>query len=42
MQDQYEFKPTGSTAAAVIDMTNSVYSMLEENKYVQCLLIDFA
>ena len=41
IQNQNEFKPTGSTTTALTDITHSVSMMLEENKYVQCLLIDF-
>ena len=32
----------GSTTAALIDLTNAVSIMLEDNKYVRCLLIDFS
>ena len=39
--DQYDFKPMGSTTAALVDLTNRISVMLEENKYVRCLLIDF-
>ena len=34
-------KPTSSTTAALIDLTNRISVMLEENKCVRCLLIDF-
>ena len=42
--DQYGFKPTGSTTAAIVDLTHThtVTVMLETNKYVRCLLIDFS
>ena len=40
--DQYGFKPTGSTTAALVDITSTVSIMLEDNKYVRCLLIDFS
>ena len=38
---QYSFKLTGSTTAALVDLTNRISVMLEENKYRYCLLIDF-
>ena len=40
--DQYGLKPTGSTVAAVVDLTNRISVMLEVNKNVRCLLIDFS
>ena len=40
--DQYGFKRTGSTTAALIDVTHTVMTMLETGSYVQCLLIDFS
>ena len=39
--DQYGFKPSGSTTAAFLDLTYKISNMLEDNKYVRCLLIDF-
>ena len=39
---QYGFKPTGSITAALVDITSTVSIMLEDNKYVRCLLIDFS
>ena len=42
LQDQYVFKPTGSTTAAIINITHAVTVMLECNKYVRCLLVDFS
>ena len=41
LNDQFGFKPTGSTTAAFVDITNTISIMLETNKYVRCLLIDF-
>ena len=35
------FKPTGSTTAALVDLTNKMSVMLKENKYMHGLLIDF-
>ena len=40
--DQYGFKSTGSTTAALVDITSTISIMLEENNYVRCLLIDFS
>ena len=40
--NQYGFKPSGSTVAALIDITETVLILLETNKYVRCLLIDFS
>ena len=42
LNDQFGFKPTGSTTAALVDITNTISIMLETNKYVRCLLIDFS
>ena len=40
--DQYAFKPTGSTDAALISMVHSVTYLLETNNYVRCLMVDFS
>ena len=40
--DQYGFKKTGSTAAAIIVIMHKIYMLLETNKFVRCLLIDFS
>ena len=40
--DQYGFKPSGSTTAALVDLTHKISGMLEDNKYVRCLLIHFS
>ena len=42
LRDQYAFKPTGSTIAALIYFMHQVTRLLEENNYVGCLLIDFS
>ena len=42
LNDQFGFKPTGSTTAALVDITNTISIKLETNKYVRCLLIDFS
>ena len=39
---QTGFKPSGSSEAALIDLTHAISVMLEDNKYVRCLLIDFS
>ena len=39
--NQYGFKRTGSTTAALIDVTHTVVTMLETSSYVRYLLIDF-
>ena len=40
--DQYGFKPNISTTVAIIDITNYVCVLLETNKYVRCLMVDFS
>ena len=40
--DHYGFKPSGSTTAALVDLTHKISDMLEDNKYVRCLLIDIS
>ena len=40
--DQYAFKPTGSTTAALVYFSHQVTKMLEHNNYVRCLMIDFS
>jgi len=42
LRDQYVFKPTGSTTAALTYCMHQVTSLLEENNYVRCLLINFS
>ena len=42
LYDKYGFKPTGSTTATLVDLTHTVTVILETNKYVRCLLIDFS
>ena len=34
--DQYGIKPSGSTTAALVDLTHNISIMLEDNKYVRC------
>jgi len=40
--DQYAFKSTRSTTAALVYFTHQVTKMLEHNDYVRCLMIDFS
>ena len=40
--DQFAFRPTGSTTAALIYILHHVTLLLETNEYVRCLLIDFS
>ena len=42
LTNQYGFKPTGSTTAALIHLFHSITRMLESCSYVRALLIDFA
>ena len=43
MNDQFGFRPTGSTACALIYMLHTIYSMFENgNEYVRCILIDYS
>jgi hypothetical protein len=40
--DQYAFKPTGSTTCALIDITYRIQMMLEKSNYVRCVFVDFS
>jgi hypothetical protein len=42
MDDQFGFRPTGSTTCALTNLIHHVTTMLEECKYVRCLMIDFS
>ena len=42
LRDQFAFKPTGSTTAALSYFMHKVTNMLENNYYVRCLMIDFS
>jgi Reverse transcriptase (RNA-dependent DNA polymerase) len=42
IKDQFAFRPTGSTTAALVYFMHRVTSMLESNCYVRCLCIDFS
>ena len=40
--DQFGFQRTDSITAALIYLTHIVATMLEDNRYVRCLLVDFS
>lgn len=40
--DQFAFRPTGSTTAALVFFMHHVTRLLETNSYVRCLMIDFS
>ena len=40
--DQFAYKPTGSTTAALIAITHHVTRLLESSSYVRCILIDYS
>ena len=42
LQDQYAFKPSGSTTAALVHFTHRASEMLNDNHYVRCLMVDFS
>ena len=42
LKDQFAFRPTGSTTAALVALMHHVTRLLENNSYVRCLLIDFS
>jgi len=42
LEDQYAYRPTGSTTAAVVDITHHINLVLETNTYVRCILIDYS
>ena len=42
IDDQFGFRPTGSTECALINFMHHATHMLETNAYVRCLLIDFS
>ena len=43
MNDQFAFRPTGSTTAALITLMHTIYSMFDlGNDYVRCVLIDYS
>ena len=40
--DQFAFRPTGSTNAALVQLFHNVSGILETNDFVRCFLIDFS
>jgi len=40
--DQYAFRPTGSTDAAIITLLHTVLTMLSSNEYVRVIALDFS
>jgi hypothetical protein len=42
IQDQYAFKPSGSTTCALVHFVHHITHMLENNSYVRCLMIDLS
>ena len=41
MKDQYAYKATGNITCAVTDITHNVGQLLESNKYLRCIMLDF-
>jgi len=42
LEDQYAYRPSGSTTAALVDLTHHVTLLLETNTYVRCILVDYS
>ena len=43
MNDQFAFRPTGRTTAALSTVMHTIYSMFDQgNDYVRCVLIDYS
>src|SRR6218665_3270336 len=42
LRDQYAFRPTGSTTAALIDLLQKVTDMLQQHEYVVLFTVDFS
>jgi len=40
-QDQFAFRPSGSTAAAIIPLLHTICTMLSDNQYVRVFSFDF-
>ena len=40
--DQFVFRPTGSTTAALIDLLNNITELLKHNEYVVLFSVDFS
>ena len=42
IQDQFAYRPTGSTTCSLVSLLHHVTLMLKTNRYVRCLVIDFS
>lgn len=42
LNDQFAFRPTGSTTAALVYVLHHITRMLEDSSYVRCLFIDYS
>src|SRR6218665_2687144 len=42
IKDQFAFRPTGSTTAAVIDLLQQISTMLQTNEYVAIIHVDYS
>ena len=42
LRDQFAYKLSGSTTSALVSLTDTVGRLLEVNKYVRCIMIDFS
>jgi len=42
LRDQFAYILSGSTTSAFVSLTDTVSRLLEVNKYVRCIVIDFS
>jgi Reverse transcriptase (RNA-dependent DNA polymerase) len=42
INDQFEFRPTGSTTTALVNLFHNVTGVLETADHIRCFLIDFS
>ena len=42
LRNQFAYKLTGSTTSALVYLTDTVGRLLESNRYVRCVMIDFS
>ena len=42
LDDQFAYRPTGSTTAVLIVLNHQVVKLLETNSYLRCLMVDFS
>jgi hypothetical protein len=40
--DQYAYRTSGSTTAAIVDILHRVTKLLDTNKFVHCIFFDFS